>query len=833
MLNIDIWESQLQHGNPVVYYPQGETAEPIRLTVKEAAIPSGQIRFFAHRSDGGEVYRDVPASDVNRSPSVGYQTVTIRPTDAVTCTPGNVTCQLEMPGASDTDSKLTFPFTIAVTVSPIAAGDMYKSSDYQVLKDALANLEDIAGSAASEIPNIKDVTSKAETATTKANAAADSANTAASRANTAANSANTARQELQEYGDKLKRDVESGAFDGATFTPSVDADGNISWTNDKSLPNPETQNIKGPKGDRGDGFTMKGVCKTASELSKYSATANPGDAYIVSDTDDCYIWSGTEWENIGKIKGPQGDAGPQGPQGVKGDKGDRGPYFTPSISDEGVISWSNNGDLPNPTAKSVRGPQGIKGEDGKDGVSVTHEWVDGGTVLRVTSASGTSDSEDLTGHGLTMLGTYDSYEALQAAHPSGNTAGDAYGVQGDYYVWNGEEWRDAGPLQGAPGPAGKDGLPGPTGPEGPAGKDARIAAAAGVVVPGHSEAPTVSVELGGEPGEQTFDFTFNGIQGADGEPGEPGKDAPLYHFEVRDGGNLYVVYDDGAEPPQFRIDAETGNIYRIISGDNEVLVGTFPTYKAATTGSLGLVKPDGSTITVTSDGTISSKGGGGELPDMSDYAKKTDLPKIGAVGSPGILAPDGSTITVDVNGNITAVGGGSGGGDSRALRRGVIGINRGNTGDDKWLEMVSIHALNADQNRNIVLLVYKINAPGDAMGILSVNARANASAQYGSGYATWLVIGSGLDFNDFMYTHVDGDGSAGSVHLWASCPGSWICYAYVVLAESVGAALQDDAWDLHNGRSATGTVAPGGVVVPMTVASLQGVPALPDDPYEE
>lgn len=41
--------------------------------------------------------------------------------------------------------------------------------------------------------------------------------------------------------------------DGATFTPSVDANGNLSWTNDKGLSNPPTVNIKGPKGDSGEG----------------------------------------------------------------------------------------------------------------------------------------------------------------------------------------------------------------------------------------------------------------------------------------------------------------------------------------------------------------------------------------------------------------------------------------------------------------------------------------------------------------------------------------------------------------------------------------------------
>lgn len=39
--------------------------------------------------------------------------------------------------------------------------------------------------------------------------------------------------------------------DGATFTPSVDTAGNLSWTNNKGLANPATVNIKGPKGDTG------------------------------------------------------------------------------------------------------------------------------------------------------------------------------------------------------------------------------------------------------------------------------------------------------------------------------------------------------------------------------------------------------------------------------------------------------------------------------------------------------------------------------------------------------------------------------------------------------
>lgn len=64
---------------------------------------------------------------------------------------------------------------------------------------------------------------------------------------------------------------------GATFTPSVSEEGVISWTNDKSLPNPDPVNIKGPagkdgesgpKGDPGVGIPIGGT--VGQILSKFS-----------------------------------------------------------------------------------------------------------------------------------------------------------------------------------------------------------------------------------------------------------------------------------------------------------------------------------------------------------------------------------------------------------------------------------------------------------------------------------------------------------------------------------------------------------------------------------
>ena len=80
-----------------------------------------------------------------------------------------------------------------------------------------------------------------------------------------------------------------------------------------------------------------------------------------------------------------------------------GTTFTPTVSEDGVLSWTNDGGKANPDPVNITGPQGPQGEkgdtgtagaDGKDGTSATHSW--NGTVLTITSASGTS-SADLKG----------------------------------------------------------------------------------------------------------------------------------------------------------------------------------------------------------------------------------------------------------------------------------------------------------------------------------------------------------------------------------------------------------------------------------------------------
>lgn len=67
--------------------------------------------------------------------------------------------------------------------------------------------------------------------------------------------------------------------DGATFIPNVDDYGNLSWINDAGLENPETVNIRGPKGDEGE--------KGENGSSPYELAVQEG----FSGTEATFNWS--------------------------------------------------------------------------------------------------------------------------------------------------------------------------------------------------------------------------------------------------------------------------------------------------------------------------------------------------------------------------------------------------------------------------------------------------------------------------------------------------------------------------------------------------------------
>ena len=116
-----------------------------------------------------------------------------------------------------------------------------------------------------------------------------------------------------EVASGVRQDAASGAFNGATFKPAVSDSGDLSWTNDKGLPNPDSVNIKGIPGDPGDDFRILGYYDSLDALEASATDPSPGDAYGVGIVQpyDIYIWDavGNQWVNNGPVQGAKGDPG--------------------------------------------------------------------------------------------------------------------------------------------------------------------------------------------------------------------------------------------------------------------------------------------------------------------------------------------------------------------------------------------------------------------------------------------------------------------------------------------------------------------------------------------
>ena len=133
--------------------------------------------------------------------------------------------------------------------------------------------------------------------------------------------------------------------DGGYYAPSVDADGNLTWTPSKAdMPPVAGANIKGPKGDPGEqgpaGADGKdGAQGPQGEQGVQGPPGEKGDTGPQGEKGDA---------------GPQGEKGDTGPQGEKGDKGDTG-------------AQGPKGDTGAQGPKGDTGAQGPKGDTGETG----------------------------------------------------------------------------------------------------------------------------------------------------------------------------------------------------------------------------------------------------------------------------------------------------------------------------------------------------------------------------------------------------------------------------------------------------------------------------------
>lgn len=100
---------------------------------------------------------------------------------------------------------------------------------------------------------------------------------------------------------------------GAVFTPSVNATtGIISWTNDGGLVNPPSVNIKGQKGDTGNGLNIKGIYASLAALQEAVPSPLAGDMYNIGESAPYRVYmydANLGWTDIGQIQGPTGPAG--------------------------------------------------------------------------------------------------------------------------------------------------------------------------------------------------------------------------------------------------------------------------------------------------------------------------------------------------------------------------------------------------------------------------------------------------------------------------------------------------------------------------------------------
>lgn len=186
--------------------------------------------------------------------------------------------------------------------------------------------------------------------------------------------------EVQAVKDILLKARDSGELDGATFTPSVDVDGNLSWTNDRGRDNPATVNIKG-----------------------YSP------AILVREIEggrELIITDSRQSQTVTIMDGKDGTDGAAGADG-----------YSPAIlvrEIEGGRQLIITDSRQSQTVTIMDGADGKDGTNGADGYSptVTVTEISGGHQVAITDAAGTKTfnvmdgTNDISAAVLEYMGTY-------------------------------------------------------------------------------------------------------------------------------------------------------------------------------------------------------------------------------------------------------------------------------------------------------------------------------------------------------------------------------------------------------------------------------------------
>ena len=246
----------------------------------------------------------------------------------------------------------------------------------------------------------------------------------------------------------------------------------------------------GAKGDKGD----TGAPGQAATVAVGTVTSLPvGSEPTVTN-------SGTSMSavlNFGLVQGEKGETGDRGETGPQGQAGQAATITVGTVTTlpAGSDATFDNAGTPNAALFNIGIPRGEKGEKGDPG----DKGADGTSVV--------------------IKGTYNSYEELKAAHPTGEV-GDAYTIKGDLWVWvagSVNDWQNVGPIQGPKGDKGD------TGVQGIPGQAATVSVGTVVTGAAGSQAQIVN---SGTTTSAVLDFTIpkgdKGDTGAKGDKGETG-----------------------------------------------------------------------------------------------------------------------------------------------------------------------------------------------------------------------------------------------------------------------------------------------------------------------
>lgn len=358
---------------------------------------------------------------------------------------------------------------------------------------------------------------------------------------------------------------------GYVFTPSVDDSGNLSWSNNGNLSNPETKNIRGPQGIQGiQGIQgPKGDTGETGPQGPKGDTGDTGPQGIQGDIGPTGP-TGPQGEKGDKgdtgPQGPKGDTGPQGPQGEKGETGNgfkilgyyssleelQSSVVSPEIGDAygvgtqapySIYIWSGSEWVNNGTIQGPEGPQGPKGEKGDPGDTGPQgpqgdpgpQGPKGDTgeqgpqgIQGLQGPKGDPGPQGETGQqgprGYTFTPHIDSSGNLSWTNDGQQVNPDTVNLMGP----QGE--------QGPKGPSGEQGVAGEQGPVGPSGADGSPGEDGGYYTPSvdGSGNLTWTASKSGMPG--ISGANIKGPQGETGPAGPAGADGQSAYEAAQDGG---------------------------------------------------------------------------------------------------------------------------------------------------------------------------------------------------------------------------------------------------------------------------------------------------------